>query len=121
MYPINDPYKIEEAQSYLRERRFDPEDLWQRWRVMFCPASPTAKPWINWRIVAPVYDLRADLSIEEAAARPVFAGWQARRIEDGEDNKEPKYLTAKGMKKSRLLYGLTAAVRTKGPIVVVRA
>jgi len=48
-----------------------------------------------------------------------LAGWQARALKDHPADGTPKYFSASGMKKNDLLYGLTKAIKTKGPVVVV--
>ena len=47
----------------------------------------------------------------------ILAGWQARAINN--DDPLPKYLSASGMKKGAILYGLSAAIKTEGPVVLV--
>lgn len=115
LIPITDEDRAEDARLDLEDRGFDLIELWERWRVFYCPKSDDPAPAINYRIVIPVYGLRHVVKTNEDAV--VLMGWQARAIEPvGED--EPKYLTAKGMKKSSLLYGLTAAVDCSGPVIV---
>jgi len=108
-----------QAGEYLRNRDFDPGDLWRRWRVCFCQRDSRSEPRIaRPRIVVPVYDFPGiSIGDEESIDEPILAGWQARVIENVPRG-VPKYLTAKGMRKSALLYGLTAAVDTEGPVVI---
>lgn len=114
----NHSTKAAAAGEYLRERGFNPYELWRRWRVCYCHYDADAQPRICRRIVIPVYAFPA-MSTADApdADEPILAGWQARVIEDV-GRKVPKYLTAKGMRKSALVYGLTAAVDTTGPVVI---
>jgi len=110
MFPVHDAATSAAAQTYLKSRRFNPGDLWRRWRVLYCPSGENAQPRFNERIVAPIYS-----APEIHQHSPKLAGWQARTIAGD----LPKYLTAKGFKKSQMLYGLSAAMATTGPIVVV--
>lgn len=111
--------KAAQAGEYLRNRDFDPGELWRRWRVCFCQRDSRSEPRIaRPRIVFPVYDFPGiSIGDEESIDEPILAGWQARVIENVPRG-VPKYLTAKGMRKSALLYGLTAAVDTEGPVVI---
>ncbi len=50
----------------------------------------------------------------------ILVGWQVRRMDDDRSKDDPKYLTAAGMPKPRLLYDLPRALATaRGPIVLV--
>ena len=107
------------ASEYLRSRGYDPGELWKRWRVCYCEQNSNCEPAISRpRIVVPVYAFPAiALDDGELPDGPILAGWQARVIESVPRH-VPKYLTAKGMRKSGLLYGLTAAVDDTGPVVI---
>ena len=112
---VNHSTKAVQAGEYLRERGFDPHELWKRWRVCYCHYDADAQPRIRRRIVIPVYSFPAiSTGDDQDAEEPILAGWQARVIEDVGGN-VPKYWTAKGMRKSTLVYGLTTAVDTAGP------
>jgi hypothetical protein len=113
--------KSHPAISYLLHRKFDPERLSARWGVSFCPANLSVKPhFCVGRILMPVYGLKTSLFASNAAApEQVLAGWQARTLEPNPPKDVPKYLTSKGMQKSRLLYGLPQAIKSTGAVVVV--
>jgi hypothetical protein len=51
----------------------------------------------------------------------VLGGWQARIVPGHEvlGGSDAKYLSAAGMQKSELLYGLTLAIAGDGPVYVV--
>lgn len=108
-------HRFKPAHGYLRFRGFDPKELWERWRIRYCPTSSYPPPRIACRIVIPVYDLKRVQTPNGVVFEPRIAGWQARA---GDDETEPKYLTAKGMKKSHLLYDLSAAIDAVGPVVI---
>jgi len=114
---VNHSSKATEAGDYLRQRGFDPSELWQRWWVCYCDHDRNSQPPIRRRIVIPVYAFPAISTNDQDADEPILAGWQARVIESVGDD-VPKYLSAKGMRKSALAYGLTAAVDTTGPVVI---
>lgn len=80
------------AVDYVRNRGFDPHWLANEWGIGFsfeaCPWSPQG------RLIIPL------IKYEDGDAH--HAGWQARAIEE---NDKPKYHTAKGTKKSHVLYG----------------
>jgi len=115
---VNHSTKAAQAGDYLRDRGFDPCELWQRWRVCYCDHDAKSQPPIRRRIVIPVYAFPAMSTADDKnAEHPILAGWQARVIESVGDD-VPKYLSAKGMKKSTLVYGLTAAVGTTGPVII---
>jgi len=48
----------------------------------------------------------------------MLLGWQARHLDDPETDR-PKYLTARGTLKNRLLYGWPKLRETSGPILIV--
>jgi hypothetical protein len=111
---VNHSTKAAQAGDYLRQRDFDPGELWRRWRVCYCEGDAQAEPRIKQRIVVPVYSF-PQVSVTDD--EPILAGWQARVIREAPKG-VPKYLTAKGMRKSALVYGLTAAADTDGPVVI---
>ena len=113
------------AIQYLLKRRFDPAQLAKRWGVYFCESNiETADE--NHGTSPHFYDCADHLSslcdllrhstmgILPARQGLRLAGWQARAVND-----HPlKYMSALGMKKSELLYGLPSVIKTKGPVVV---
>jgi hypothetical protein len=106
------------ACRYLLSRGFDPEYLIATYDVSFCPQSATPPPAITDRIVIPVYSSPAVFSGGLPGADWRLAGWQARAVHEPL-GREPKYLSARGMKKSQLLYGLRQSLATTGPVVIV--
>lgn len=115
-----DCFKIEhavarDAANYLKDRRFQPDRLWRRWGVMYCWHDPTVQPRVTERIVVPYYH-PVDLADPDSSVNLV--GWIARRLREDE-RLGPKYLMPTGFNKAKHLYGLTQAIRTSGPIVVV--
>ena len=108
------------AAAYLLGRGFDPAELWSRWRVSYCPGSPDSRPSLVHKIVYPIHGARIEVDV--AGRRTLaaeLAGWQARAVGQTAGRGAPKYLTAKGMAKSKVLYGLPQAMCTSGPVVVV--
>jgi DNA primase len=61
--------------------------------------------------------LRQKLLTKGVTTKIRLAGWQARLITP-QVNRSPKYITARGVRKSKLLYGLPRAVKSSGPIVM---
>jgi hypothetical protein len=105
------------AVAYLRSRGFDPAELAARWRVGYCHSSRDAVPALFRRIFIPIHDVRPRFGTDSRDP-VVLAGWQARIV--GEHlGGASKYLSALGMSKSRLLYGLPEALEAHGPAVVV--
>ncbi len=115
--PINELPGTHPAVSYLTERGFDRQDLWRRWEVYYCLRDPQADPPIYNRLVIPVYRLPSLSDGPGGAAAAILAGWTSRAIGPVPPH-VPKYLMPSGMRKSQLLYGLPAAVRSAGPVVV---
>src|SRR5262249_27425542 len=97
------------ALAYLASRGFDPMELWQRWQVHYCQRSPLTTPPFDRRLVIPVHDLGP-------GDAPRLAGWIARAITPGA---EPKYLFNRGLRTSRLLYGMPQALASHGPVILV--
>jgi hypothetical protein len=91
------------AVEYVRNRRFGPEKIASIWGVGF---SQEVGRSTQGRLVIPVY------VVDDGQRRLV--GWQARVIDNSVSS---KYLTATGMKKSRVLYGMHRLPDT-GPIIV---
>lgn len=123
--PLADLPDEHSALEYLRQRRFDPDYLARRFGAYFCssnrksPAKSNPPHFFEERIVYPVFApaVFTDDDEPDNKNRLRLVGWQARRIVD--DDETPKYLTARGMRKSELLYGLPRAMTTKGPVVIV--
>lgn len=103
--------------DYLRSRGFDPVELGDRWCVGYSECSSSPSPRFERRIVIPVHGLRRSIGRGKTKIKRTLVGWQARRI-DSVSADAPKYLTARGMRKSLHLYGLPQARRTTGPIVI---
>ena len=114
--PITDRKHALDAIIDLEERNFDLQELHDRWGVYYSlTCSDCSPPLFGGRIVFPVIHVQS--SFKSDSCEPVVVGWQARAIEPLHEN-EPKYLTAKGMRKSHYLYGLSAAIDTTGPLVL---
>lgn len=77
------------AIQYLRKRKYEPEYLYQLFKVGFCGELDINYPRAYNRIIIPVY------------VRGKLLGWQARAI----DNSDLKYYTEKGTQLSKALYG----------------
>lgn len=120
--PLNESHPQHPARRYLRLRGFNPEKLASDYDVLCSgPCGSCSPPLRHDRIVMPIYKLVTVLN--PVSGTPVFqlalAGWQARAIGANLPDDCPKYLTAAGMKKSLLLYGLPQALTTTGPAVIV--
>jgi hypothetical protein len=113
--PVNQLGDGHPAAAYLRGRGFDLNELASRYQVCYCEYEPTEPPLLR-RIVIPIYRPRMLVTAKGASLDQgnVLAGWIARTI--GAD--EPKYLACTGMAKSYLLYNLSAAKSSTGPVVV---
>ena len=102
-----------QAIKYLEGRRFDIQYLFSNFRVLYCIDDPN--PMVAGRIVMPCY-MHAQL-----------VGWQARYIDEAPRTPNiPKYYTAPGTQRNRLLYNYDIAksfpfcVLTEGPTDVWR-
>ena len=117
--PLGELPRRHAARLYLEERGFDLDEIWKSWNVYYCAENLDQRPHFHDRLVIPIYRPPTCLELQQRNTRSVLAGWQARTLEaPAKDN--PKYLTMQGMHKSRLLYGLPAAIKTdRGPIVLV--
>jgi hypothetical protein len=116
--PVHELPRSHPAVSYLLGRDFDPAELGRRWGVSYARSCPTCRPAVYERLVIPVYQPTADPGGPANEAGPgELWGWQARAIRPLPPQ-APKYLFAAGMPKSRLLYGLPLALRTRGPLCV---
>ena len=110
------------AAAYLIQRGFDLDELWTTWGVGFCDACYAVQPIATDRIVIPVWRPAKMFAAATTEPQPlVLGGWQARAIPGFEHlgGSDAKYISALGMRKSEMLYGLPQALQTSGPIVVV--
>jgi len=108
------------ASQYLIERGFDLGELCRVWGVCWVHACNNTRPNAEGRIAFPI--LRPEPMFSTASdTAMVLAGWQARTVAGLQPAVAPdaKYLSAAGMQKSSLLYGLPQARQTTGPVVVV--
>ncbi len=107
------------ACNYLSSRGFNPVDLAIRWGVTYCEHAPDSKPEVKRRIVVPICAIRADPSANNDYREPetVLMGWQARSIDDLGGS--VKYLSASGLKRNNVLYGLAEALPFDVPLVLV--
>ncbi len=105
----------------LTERGFDRQSLQQTWDVSFCDWCMACRPAATSRIVIPVYRPAHLFSAPSAEQPLVLGGWQARLVPGFEvlGGSDAKYLSAAGMQKSELLYGLHLAINAMRPIYVV--
>ncbi len=122
LIPISSLLPTYPAAAYLIQRGFDLNELWTTWNVSFCDACYAVRPIATDRIVIPAW--RPAKMFASATSEPpplVLGGWQARAIPGFEHlgGTDAKYISALGMRKSEMLYGLPQALQTIGPIVVV--
>ena len=106
--------------AYIVQRGFDLEELYRTWNVGFCDSSVQCRPPVPNRIIIPVYKPAQMFSATPDAAL-TLGGWQARLVPGLEPlaSSAAKYLSAEGMQKAELLYGLHWAIQTTGPVYVV--
>ena len=116
IHPINQTVFTYEAAAYLQNRGFDLDYLWNEYQVHYADYPTSASPYFTRRIVIPVYTLQPNLGWGPPTKQ--LFGWQARCIGEPRSD-EPKYLSARGMRKSKTLYGLPQAVASTGPLVIV--
>jgi hypothetical protein len=109
------------AAAYLIARGFDLDYLAQVWGVSFCDSCLNCRPIATHRIVAPIHRPAQMFAPTTAPTTPVLAGWQARVIPGLETlgGTDAKYLSAEGMQKAELLYGLLPAIESTAPVCVV--
>jgi len=116
--PLSRLPKSHPAIRYLRDRGYGARELSEKWEVGFCESNPSERPWFyDPRIVIPIMKPRLNPFEPGISSELELAGWQARTIATETDR--PKYLTAYGMKKTRLLYGLPDAKHSEGPVVLM--
>jgi len=123
--PLNELHDQHPARLYLLRRGFSPDRLASDYGLAFCDSCRDSSPQLHdprliVPILKPVFDVKgwAIRSAPDLAGQ-LLAGWQARAIRDTLPKNCPKYLTATGTPKSRLLYGLPMAIKTSGPAVIV--
>lgn len=117
--PINTLPPNHPAIAYVINRGFDPAMLWNYWRVYYCGHAGESRPAVYDRLVIPVYRPTATFAncTTDASQPFMLGGWQARAIGPLPDHL-PRYLSAAGMQKSQLLYGLPQAMQCAGPVFV---
>lgn len=101
------------ANHYLRERRFDPSELARLWGVRH--ASGWSPSRASNRIVIPIYRPTHLFGGAGESNPLMLAGWQARFVGMPVAN-TPKYLFPVDFMKSKVLYGLTEAINSTGPV-----
>lgn len=107
------------AMSFLRDQGHDPVSLSEEWGVYFAKGNSVARPYFSdARVVVPLHS--AEGWTGEKAAKLV--GWEATAISnEGRSLRwPPKLLHSKGLWGPSLLYGEHRALRTDGPLVVVK-
>jgi hypothetical protein len=107
---------------YVEGRGFNPHRLAREYDVRYSPACDTSRPrLLKPRIVIPIYVPSGSLSGESVPddGSVELVGWQARIPAQEVEKGCPKYLTATGTPKNRLLYGVPYARDTEGPVVLV--
>jgi DNA primase len=95
------------ARTYLGERAFDVEDLSRDWHLSYCVRADEE------------YRLAQDRLIIPVIMNGVWVGWQGRHVGERPWKAErvPKYFTAPGTPRGRVLYNHDLAL--KRPLVVV--
>ncbi|MGD0461600.1 MAG: hypothetical protein ABSB74_03835 [Tepidisphaeraceae bacterium] len=133
--PLDDLPPEHPAKLYLERRRFSPRLLARAYGVLYVESCESCRPKLYDRIAFPIYqpaslkledpgqviNNRSNSDIPETSHNPgenILSGWQARIVGDLPFVRGPKYLSAEGMQKSQLLYGLTTAIQTSGPVVL---
>jgi hypothetical protein len=108
------------AVQYLKSRSFSARQLGKKWGVSYCYGNCGPRPrFQDERLVYPIVMPRSSLLDASSGRLPCrLAGWQARRIDDSDDSR-PRYLTAAGMRKTELLYGLAWVISGDGPVAIV--
>ncbi|KKN73551.1 hypothetical protein LCGC14_0400030 [marine sediment metagenome] len=93
------------AMRYLVGRGFNPQELAQEFELYYCVQDP--HPFVSERIIIPIRISKK------------LVGWQARMIREPIDEDDaPKYYTAAGTAKNRVLYNYDRAKETPFGIVV---
>jgi hypothetical protein len=122
LIPIPDLPETHPAPAYLLQRGFDLLYLQQTWDISFCDSCLNCRPPATNRIIIPIYrPAQMFAPAPNGQQELALGGWQARSVPDlpplaGAD---AKYLFARGMQKSELLYGLHLAPGAQGPVYLV--
>ena len=122
LIPITALPETHPAPAYLLQRGFDLQYLQEVWEVSFCDWCLECRPLVPNRIVIPVYRPSQLFSPATPEGQQlVLGGWQARAVPGIEPlgGNDAKYLSAEGMLKSELLYGLHLALASEGPVYLV--
>jgi hypothetical protein len=122
LIPISSLPETHPAPAYLLQRDFDIAYLAETWGISFCDWCMTCRPVATNRIVIPIYrPAQMFVQSSDDPQQLVLGGWQARIVPGLESlsGSDAKYLSAEGMQKSELLYGLHLAIATQGPVYLV--
>lgn len=92
------------AIEYLTSRHFDAQQLVREYSIMYCFDDPN--PFVRGRIIIPFYKEQQ------------LVGWQARYVGTPPSNNVPKYYTAPGLAKSRILYNYDIARQQPFGVIV---
>jgi len=117
--PVDQLLADHPASQYLIGRGFDLAELSAVWGVCWVHSCRNTRPNAEGRIAFPI--LRPEPPFSTAAdAQTVLAGWQARIIPGIQPAIAPdaRYLSAAGMQKSSVLYGLPQARQATGPVLI---
>lgn len=119
--PLNALTGFHAALDYVIERGFDPDDLATTWGVSYCKWNRSARPDPTGRLVFPIGSLPPAFTATGSTLNCERVGWQARAIPSIKPPVAPeaKYLTAAGLQKSKLLYGLPQALQEITPVFIV--
>jgi hypothetical protein len=102
--PINKLPDDHYASEFMARRRFDREEIWKRYGVVFCDQYPVKRlkgySWLAGRIFIPTGN----------------DGWQARAV-DG--SLKMKYFSCPSWKKSKTVYNIESAKKCNTPYVVL--
>ncbi len=85
------------ACRYLRERGYDPREVYARYWVGYCVEAPPAYPLVTNRLVIPIY------------MNKKLVGWQARLLGTPSSKHIPKYYNLPNMPKLQMVYNLDKA------------
>jgi hypothetical protein len=111
--PINTLRQDHAAATYLKERKYDIDELATQWGVVWRTRGSALHT--TYRLVIPVYDVDP--------ATPRLVGWQVRYFDTRTgcaaptDKHIPKYMTAPGFRKARALFNGQRAFQQ--PYVVI--
>ena len=117
-YPLLSEETPAKVLDYIRDRKFDPHELQEKWAVGFCKAGSVyidnkepdpekqRKELFDDRIIIPIHMGRRQV------------GWQARLPYDDVPEGKPKYLTSPNMSKSLVLFNFDKASLHSVPVLV---